>query len=59
MARPHSQTAMTDVILVLACSNCAAEMKLNRIEPEKPGHEIRTYECASCGHLLAVAAEID
>jgi hypothetical protein len=59
MARHCPQAAAVDAILRLPCSKCEAKMMLARIEPERPGHEIRTYECAKCGHSLAVAAEID
>ena len=27
------------------CPMCAAQMYLARIEPEKPGHDLRTFEC--------------
>jgi hypothetical protein len=30
---------------------CAAQMYLARIEPEKPGHDLRTFECPRCQHI--------
>jgi hypothetical protein len=34
-----------------ACSQCGRQTWLVRIEPaEEPGHDLRTFECASCGH---------
>ena len=33
------------------CSKCGATMMLSRIEPDSPGHDMRTFECTvSCGH---------
>jgi hypothetical protein len=33
------------------CPQCAAQMYLARIEPEKPGHDLRTFECPRCQHV--------
>ena len=30
------------------CGDCGAEMWLARIEPEKPGHDRRTFESPRC-----------
>lgn len=30
------------------CSKCGAQMWLARIEPEKPDHDRRTFECPEC-----------
>ena len=27
------------------CEKCGAEMWLARIEPNEPGHDLRTFEC--------------
>jgi len=32
------------------CPSCGAEMSLNRIEPDKPDHDKRTFTCATCKH---------
>ncbi|MEA2993147.1 MAG: hypothetical protein QOD40_2067 [Alphaproteobacteria bacterium] len=31
------------------CPKCGEPMKLTRIEPGEPGHDLRMYEC-KCGH---------
>ena len=33
------------------CPQCAAQMYLARIEPERPGHDLRTFECPRCQHV--------
>ena len=33
------------------CPTCWAQMYLARIEPEKPGHDLRTFECPRCRHV--------
>ena len=33
------------------CPLCATQMYLARIEPEKPGHDLRTFECPRCQHV--------
>jgi hypothetical protein len=33
---------------VLNCSGCGKPMKLARIEPDKPGFDLRSFECAKC-----------
>lgn len=35
------------------CPKCGAQMLLSRIEPDKPDHDKRTFECAACGHELS------
>ena len=32
------------------CTECGQPMYLTRIEPDKPGHDLRHFECALCGH---------
>ena len=32
-----------------ACPNCGKPMWLERIEPHKPDHDQRTFECSECG----------
>jgi len=36
-------------ILRPACKRCGAQMLLTRIEPDKPDHDRRTFECEACG----------
>jgi len=31
---------------------------LARIEPEKPGHELRTFECPRCDNSESIVAKI-
>ena len=31
------------------CAGCRKEMWLIRIEPDEPGYERRSFECAGCG----------
>ena len=31
------------------CAACRKEMWLIRIEPDEPGYEARSFECAGCG----------
>jgi hypothetical protein len=38
------------------CPQCTAQMDLARIEPEKPGHDLRTFECPRCHHLETAVA---
>jgi hypothetical protein len=30
------------------CPACRVQMWLARIEPDKPGHDLRTFECPRC-----------
>jgi hypothetical protein len=39
------------------CSQCAAQMYLARIEPEKPGRDLRTFECPRCQHVETVVVK--
>ena len=38
------------------CPMCAVQMYLARIEPEKPRHDQRTFECPRCQHVETVPA---
>ena len=33
---------------ILNCSGCGRPMRLACIEPDKPGFDLRTFECAKC-----------
>jgi hypothetical protein len=38
-----------------ACSQCGRQTWLVRIEPaDEPGYDLRTFECAACGHAEVV-----
>ena len=32
------------------CDDCAVPMWLTRLEPDKPDHDVLTFECKSCGY---------
>jgi len=37
------------------CSKCGTLSTLRRVEPSpEPGHDLRTFECPSCGHTEVV-----
>jgi hypothetical protein len=52
-----SQFASVDpAALVLSqptCPLCGAKMGLVRIEPDKPGHENRIFECPGCEKVVS------
>ena len=54
---PHSHTAPSmfpDLIIEAApspCTKCGAPVMLARIEPAKPGFDLRTFECSSCNNV--------
>jgi hypothetical protein len=35
---------------VEVCTKCGSEMMLARIEPAKPGFDLRTFECSECNN---------
>jgi hypothetical protein len=35
----------------LPCTKCRAPMMLARIEPAKPGYDLRTFECSQCNNV--------
>jgi len=36
------------------CPRCGTRMMLARIEPDEPGHDLRTFECTDCNHYEVV-----
>lgn len=34
------------------CAECGAQMWLARIEPDRPDHDRRTFECPECENVL-------
>jgi hypothetical protein len=44
-------TPYSNSIVRPPCSICKMPMLLSRIDPEKPDHNIRTFECRGCGHF--------
>jgi hypothetical protein len=43
---------------VLACSLCGKPMRFSCIEPDQPGFDIRTFECAKCNSTVKFAVSI-
>ena len=41
------------------CPKCTARMYLARIEPEKPGFDLRTFECPRCQHVERTAVKFE
>jgi hypothetical protein len=45
------------------CSKCGAVMELRLIEPERPGFDLRTFECPKCydteTFVASISCEID
>jgi hypothetical protein len=39
------------------CPKCAQLMWLARIEPDKPDHDRRTFECGECDHIETVVVK--
>jgi len=40
------------------CPECGCMMWLKRIEPDKPGHDERTFECPRCLHTESLVVEL-
>jgi hypothetical protein len=48
---PTTERPNTHGTFCPACPRCRGMMLLCRIEPsDQPGHDLRTFECRSCGH---------
>lgn len=41
------------------CPDCTVPMYLARITPEKPGYDLRTFECPRCQNSLRVPVKLD
>ena len=39
------------------CSRCGTQSRLVGIEPDKPGHELKTFECPKCQHFDTLVVE--
>lgn len=53
----HSQFTVTDAreLKHPACVHCGKAMWLTRIQPDKIGCQIRTFECADCARTVSVS----
>jgi hypothetical protein len=36
------------------CPKCGTHMWLARIEPDKPGHDLRRFECPACNDSICI-----
>jgi hypothetical protein len=52
LATPHS-----DFIVRPNCSECGAPTSLVGIEAERPGYELRTFQCLGCDNLEVVVGK--
>ena len=50
MARFYQQAAAINVIPHRRCPHCGAKMMLALIEPDRPGYDVRTFECRPCDY---------
>ncbi len=50
-------TTTSNSITQTACSECGSPMDLTRIEPDKPGHDLRTFECPQCQHSETIVVQ--
>ena len=53
MRLSHQPARHSAVINRPECSDCSMRMTLARIEPDKPDHEVHTFECLRCGYELS------
>ena len=44
-------TLFRDRLMEAPCTKCGAQMVLARIEPAKPGYDLRTFECTKCNNV--------
>jgi hypothetical protein len=49
-ASPQAPTLFRDRLMEAPCTKCGAKMTLARIEPDKPGYDLRTFECTKCNN---------
>ena len=57
MGQFHSRTSPSQAVERPTCPECRNRMMLARIEPDKPGHDKRTFECPECQHIEIVVAK--
>jgi hypothetical protein len=49
----------TPITAWLECPKCTAYMYLARVEPEKPGFDLRTFECPRCQHVECTTVQFE
>ena len=50
-------TAHSDSMERPDCLRCGTKTRLFGIEPERPGYELRSFECPSCHHIQTAIGE--
>lgn len=53
----NSIMAASDAMTRPACPRCAGRMLLPRLDPEKPGHDTRTFECSKFQRCESVVVQ--
>jgi hypothetical protein len=51
-------TVHSNAIVRPVCSVCGTATLLVGIEPERPGYELRTFECLMCRHFETAVGKI-
>jgi hypothetical protein len=51
--------ASTRAIVRPRCPKCSAVMMLARMEPDRPGHDKRTFECPVCDHAASEVVQFN
>ena len=57
MSQSLYATAPSLIINTPLCATCRTAMMIILIEPEKPDHDRRTYECSQCEHSESVVVK--
>jgi DNA-directed RNA polymerase subunit RPC12/RpoP len=57
MTRYQPATEYSNSIPRPPCATCGAGMLLSRIEPDKPDHDKRAFECPNCRHAESVVVK--
>ena len=52
MTTDQTKPTMTEVTTP-RCPRCGSPMHLERIEPDKPQHDRRTFRCQECGEQVS------
>jgi hypothetical protein len=50
-ASGHVPTLFRDRLMEAPCTRCGAKMSLARIEPDRPGYDLRSFECTKCNNV--------
>ena len=50
-ALTQAPTLFRDILMEAPCTKCGAKMKLARVEPAKPGYDLRAFECTKCNNV--------